>query len=139
MAGPWRARFLRKAEAIAASVACGLTPADGGSEDLFAAFAEDPAAAYAGLGYLPFVTWRRQDADAVCGVFMLCPICGALYNIRLRPDPRSPRSEVWGWNGSMDAPTLSPSLHATIQKGCCGGHYWLRDGILTDCGGHRPL
>lgn len=43
MPGPWRARILRKVDALAAAHACGLTPdEDAGTEDLLHAFAEAP-------------------------------------------------------------------------------------------------
>ena len=68
----------------------------------------------------------------------LCPQCGQEGSIGLRTDPRYLQA-TWTWNGSADVPTVNPSIFSATEHGGCGGHYWLRDGILTDCGGHRPL
>lgn len=40
----------------------------------------------------------------------------------------------WVWTGSAEANTLhaSPSLHALKEKGACGYHGFLQNGILSD-------
>jgi hypothetical protein len=51
--------------------------------------------------------------------FVKVPICGDQRN------PKRPE-KVWEWNGSMDAPTLFPSL---LYVGIC--HSWVRDGKIS--------
>lgn len=40
----------------------------------------------------------------------------------------------WQWTGSAEANTLhaSPSLHSVLEKGGCGYHGFLQNGILSD-------
>jgi hypothetical protein len=38
------------------------------------------------------------------------------------------RGHVWGWNGSVERPTLTPSIHAPGQW-----HGYLTDGRLVSC------
>lgn len=35
---------------------------------------------------------------------------------------------VWGWNGNIDKPTITPSIHLLHQW-----HGWLTDGVLKSC------
>lgn len=70
------------------------------------------------------------DGD-VAMLRFLCPCgCGALslvtVGIHYKPHLRGPS---WNWNGSTDAPTLSPSVNQTA----CGWHGWLRDGYWERC------
>ena len=54
-----------------------------------------------------------------------CPGCDTTHAVAL---------DRWTWNGSLDAPTLSPSVLSTRAKRC---HCFVRDGkiqFLTDCG-----
>ena len=59
------------------------------------------------------------------GIIYCCPCgCGHQGSLHFRPDP--PPS--WEWDGNMDTPTLSPSVHHV-------GHWhgWLRNGIWESC------
>lgn len=69
-----------------------------------------------------------------------CPGCGALHAPVVK-DGTGPRpagqGPVWGWNGSMDAPTFTPSLLVRWPGGrseVC--HSFITDGqiqFLGDC------
>lgn len=74
---------------------------------------------------------RTQD-----GLLMFhCPGCECAHGVRPQGPGPSPQ---WGWNGSMDRPTFSPSLLVTTDypdhRDVC--HSFVRDGqiqFLTDC------
>lgn len=54
-----------------------------------------------------------------------CPGCNARHLINLVRDGCGP---AWDWNGSVDAPSLSPSVNIV---GRC--HYFLQNGHLIFC------
>lgn len=59
------------------------------------------------------------------GMIYACPCgCGRTGALAFRPH----ESPSWEWDGNMDAPTLSPSVHHV-------GHWhgWLRGGIWVSC------
>ena len=70
-----------------------------------------------------------------------CPGCCCAHFIRTKPDPELPGKEVWTWNGDVDKPTVTPSLHVfyprsgqTPQKTLC--HLFITEGklrFLGDC------
>lgn len=61
-----------------------------------------------------------------------CPGCRELHGIWVdKPNPIT--GGLWRWNGSMDKPTVSPSLLLPANPRC---HAWIRDGLiefLPDC------
>lgn len=64
------------------------------------------------------------------GMVYCCPCgCGRTMSLMFRPVPPqfAPRA-AWEWDGNMDAPTLSPSVHHV-------GHWhgWLRNGVWESC------
>lgn len=63
-------------------------------------------------------------------VWYHCPGCKRLHGVP---------SERWNWNGSLESPTLSPSVRHYIpadegrpEKTTC--HYHIRDGKIEYCG-----
>jgi hypothetical protein len=58
-----------------------------------------------------------------------CPGCGDSHGVNADPKRNLP---CWGWNGSLDAPTFSPSIlvRGHDEKGdtCC--HGFVRDGKI---------
>lgn len=90
----------------------------------------------------PVTAQRFEDIDSVqaqagafeyyragdrypAGMIYCCPCgCGATGSLAFRPH----ESPSWDWDGNMDAPTLSPSVHHV-------GHWhgWLRGGVWTSC------
>lgn len=68
-------------------------------------------------------------------LILWCPGCKCLHPIyHKREDHRGP---VWGWNGSYDKPTFTPSLLVRGTMGVC--HSFITDGriqFLSDCTHH---
>jgi hypothetical protein len=60
-----------------------------------------------------------------------CPGCGYGHNVAVTgPEP------VWQWNGSIDAPTLSPSILVFKDNPEMRCHSFVKDGniqFLSDC------
>lgn len=65
---------------------------------------------------------------------IFCPACKAAHAVRI-----DPAADPWGWNGSLERPTLTPSLNAHYPQGAgrpdyvC--HSFVTDGrikFLTD-------
>jgi hypothetical protein len=67
-----------------------------------------------------------------------CPGCGRAHFIRVN-DRGDQTDGAWGWNLSLDAPTLTPSILTWREPGSrC--HSFVRDGkiqFLSDC--EHPL
>ncbi len=62
-----------------------------------------------------------------------CPACDSMHGICIEgPEPR------WSWNGSLDAPTLTPSVLSYLprpdgsRETLC--HHFLTDGRVVVCG-----
>lgn len=142
MAGPWRVRFIHHDDPTwQRLIDAGIIPSDGGPYDLFQAAKASPTRVMEAAGGFmpwPFFSAHGDAPDAPpLGAFVICPQCGQEGSVHVRRDPRF-SGAVWDWNGSADAPTVKPSILSTPPTGC-GGHYFLTNGVLTDCGGHRPL
>lgn len=68
-----------------------------------------------------------------------CPGCGNAHHVAARPNTLR-NGASWEWNGSMDAPTFSPSVltNGDMPEHRC--HCYVRDGkiqFLSDC--HHQL
>lgn len=73
-----------------------------------------------------------------------CDGCEMRHMIHIKPVPNNPQYPVWEWNGSLEKPTISPSVlvnwkNASNKRlaaiGTC--HTFIRDGVvefLADCG-----
>ena len=61
------------------------------------------------------------EAGEIIGYWVVCPKCGQLW--------QTPTVGEGAWRAREDdgALTLEPSVVCP-----CGGHYWLRDGVLRD-------
>lgn len=55
-----------------------------------------------------------EHADGSASVLIDCPGCGMLHAPGVRAGSR-PDFKVWGWNGSLDAPTFTPSILVTCE------------------------
>ena len=71
-----------------------------------------------------------HEVNNVKHVWYYCPGCKHNHNVP---------AERWHWNGSMDSPTLSPSVRHFIpaaegraEKTIC--HYHVREGRIEFCG-----
>lgn len=65
--------------------------------------------------------WTRWYYACPCG-------CGAAGALRVQAGEKPSHSPSWMWNGSRDAPTLTPSVYFV-------GHWhgWLRNGVWESC------
>jgi hypothetical protein len=74
----------------------------------------------------------RMAADSWCEdhgrtILHWCPGCKCLHPINIdRPNTFGAK---WTWNGDVERPTFSPSIHLV---GMC--HYFIRDGMIEFCG-----
>lgn len=94
------------------------------------------------------VHWYAEDAEGshidgpFAGYDVCCPGCLRVHawttaincsqkNAQGRC-PHEGQSSCWSWSGSAEAGTLtaSPSLHSVPDRGGCGWHGWLQNGIL---------
>jgi hypothetical protein len=69
----------------------------------------------------------------------LCPGCGYSHAVTVN-GRRNSQGATWGWNGSMDAPTFSPSIFCNKDEPANRCHSFVRDGriqFLSDC--HHKL
>ena len=136
MAGPWRVKFVHQ-----------RVIADLGPE--FEGWRFDNGVmkrVVERLGYVPWIvygnsgsTYEEDGKDEVYGVRCVCPVCYDFAGrVSIRPLP-SESPVTWEWNGSMDAPTLTPSV-ATQAPPNCSYHVWVRDGQIIDAGtpAHGP-
>lgn len=72
------------------------------------------------------------QGDGPASYLWMCPGCGGTYGGNLGDQPVSGwDSPCWVNTGTLERPTLSPSLGCPRwQEGQCIGHWWLRDGEL---------
>lgn len=82
------------------------------------------------------VIQRLQDDEAI---FYACPGCGVNHCLPVGKVLPPGFSRLWQWNGSLDEPTLTPSVLRTAQ-GRDGSHqichHFVTDGklrFLPDC------
>jgi hypothetical protein len=63
-----------------------------------------------------------------------CPACEYGHPFWVGPASNGESHPVWSWNGSMDAPTFSPSLlvHGGGESPRC--HSFVTDGNIAFCG-----
>lgn len=68
----------------------------------------------------------NADGPGAPHIFYHCPRDRGLCGVPLKKPNRL--GYVWSWNGSLDAPTLSPSIDCREANGGCGWHGFVRDG-----------
>lgn len=69
--------------------------------------------------------WAHNNGHVTSIVFV-CP-CGCCELLAL-PVCLGARNGAWVWDGDIDTPTLSPSIH---KKEGCGWHGRLQNGVFT--------
>ena len=80
----------------------------------------------------------RADYRGRSGVWFECPGCECLHRINVIEQPDLP---CWEWNGSLDRPTISPSILVNGRAEAFNPavprcHSFVEDGrirFLTDC------
>ena len=73
------------------------------------------------------------------GILFVCPHghrCGVLVGPQFVARPAPDALCIWGWDGNLDRPTLTPSINCIAEKdgqptGGCGWHGWIRDGVIA--------
>lgn len=75
----------------------------------------------------------EPDSDGEQTFWYCCPCgCGSIGPLTVgngfKPPHTSENDATWKWNGSLDAPTLEPSVH---HRG--HWHGWLREGVWVSC------
>lgn len=68
--------------------------------------------------------YTNEGETEVLLVF-LCPGCKYGHHARIKGS-----GPVWGWNGSMDKPTFTPSLLVNQHYPESRCHSWVRDGMI---------
>lgn len=69
-----------------------------------------------------------------------CPACGYGHAVTVRQyDPPAHQGPVWGWNGSLEAPTFTPSVNVwpkgrAESHGYPRCHFFVTDGRIAYCG-----
>lgn len=72
---------------------------------------------------------NEPDSDGEQQFWYRCPCgCGVCGPLTVGSGFKPADGPSWHWNGSLDAPTLSPSVHHV-------GHWhgWLRNGVWESC------
>lgn len=71
-----------------------------------------------------------QDGNENAGIRYMCPCgCGTISALNIQLGPNKP-GRYWGWNGSLDKPTLTPSIQRLDD---CHWHGYLDTGIWRSC------
>lgn len=71
--------------------------------------------------------YEPKPGGAQAYFWLLCPKCGTLSGMAIRPIVDSGVTESWELSGTLDRPTLRPSID---HKGCW--HGWLTNGEFSE-------
>lgn len=73
-----------------------------------------------------------ENGDEKTGRILMhwCPGCNGWHMIPI--EKRNHLGAVWGWDGDVEKPTVSPSVNIV---GVC--HYFLSEGVIEFCGDSR--
>lgn len=77
----------------------------------------------------------RDEGGPCPGYLFACPGCGQHSGLYLHPpDPGTPRWRVIGGAAERaEGLTLAPSIHHTAERGGCGWHGFLTNGVFVPC------
>lgn len=84
-----------------------------------------------GLNEIGDFSWSRNDAGEVDGILINAPEVGGgsrgVVHVPCKQGPNTP-GRHWGWDGNLDQPTFTPSIHWI-------GHWhgYLTAGRLVSC------
>lgn len=75
---------------------------------------------------------------ATAHILFVCPNgkrCGLLLGPVFTPRPAEDKCNVWGWNGNLKSPTITPSINCIAKKngkptGGCGWHGFITAGEM---------
>lgn len=76
--------------------------------------------------------------DATARIEFICPngqYCGVLIGPKSVTRPSAEKLCIWGWDGNMEKPTLTPSINCVAEKdgkptGGCGWHGFIIKGVM---------
>ncbi len=83
----------------------------------------------------PILHRITDESGAEVSLLFLCPGCKSHHPFRIASATPATRP-VWGWNGSMDKPTFTPSLLVNQHHPESRCHSFVTDGriqFLGDC------
>lgn len=77
------------------------------------------------------IKWFSEGDVIVAGFLFLCPCgCGSIGLVNVAGKGRP----LWGWNKSLEAPTIHPSIRLSTGPRCLSHwHGWLRNGVWESC------
>lgn len=76
------------------------------------------------------VTFATDGNGQEVNLCIRCPGCGEKSAMDLSTAERKPGGQGSVWNVTQRDPlTLFPSVHHTTEKGGCGWHGWLQNGV----------
>lgn len=75
---------------------------------------------------------------ATAHILFVCPNqkrCSVLLGPVHVPRPEDGKLNVWGWDGNLDRPTITPSINCIAEKdgkptGGCGWHGFITSGVI---------
>lgn len=67
------------------------------------------------------------------GFLFWCPGCKCIHPVRVRRLPGEEKAPCWQWNGSVEKPTVSPSLLVFETEYGPRCHSFIRDGVIEFC------
>lgn len=86
-------------------------------------------------GYWSYRAYERRNGERFEYLYFNCP-CGCEYGDCVPISQKPPKREHhWSWNGSVERPTLEPSLRRNTP---CKWHGHLVDGAWTNVGDGAP-
>jgi hypothetical protein len=81
---------------------------------------------------------RTEGYQNVAHIIFVCPRgqrCAVLLGPNFVDRPNPDALCVWGWDGNMDRPTITPSINCIAEKdgkrtGGCGWHGFITNGVM---------
>ncbi len=84
------------------------------------------------IGTFDIIEHGLEGHDGITAhIMFVCPNgkrCGVFIGPNFVPRANPDDLNVWCWNGSLERPTLKPSINCV---GGCGAHFWITDGTMT--------
>lgn len=75
---------------------------------------------------------------ATARILFVCPKgkrCGLLLGPVFVPRPTEDACNIWGWDGNLECPSITPSINCVVEKdgkptGLCGWHGFIKSGTM---------
>lgn len=91
------------------------------------------------LGTFSIEPFRNDEyPGATHHILFVCPLgkrCGVLLGPKSVPRPTEGKLNVWGWDGNLENPTITPSINCIAENdgkptGGCGWHGFITNGVM---------